>query len=377
MRSLNKPLIYVSLFAVALGLNSCKFFAKKETVVPMIASYPTAVISKGDVTVNTEYAAEVIASKAIDVSSRATGYIAQILVNEGSKVKKGQTIIKIDDKDYRQRVNAAKAAVAAAKSAESNAKLEVEKVTPLVEKNIISKFQLDAAVIALESARAQLAQAEAQLSDAQISLSYTNIQSPVNGVISTISIYQGSLISVGEKVTHVAEDGDAIAYFAFDEKQLLYFVENIQGKDLYEKIASLPPVEFVLADGKVYEHKGKLEVASGTINSTTGSIQLKGEFPNPLGAIRSGASGSVRLPVDIKGTLLVPQKATFEVQDHVMVYVYNPQDSTLQSKSLTIRDNSGDYYAVESGVSEGDIILYEGITKVRDGMKIISQPIAQ
>lgn len=363
------------LFAVLFGLTSCKFFKNGETTqAVMIPSFPTVVLEKGTIVVNTDYPAEVVSANDVEVRSRATGYVTKLYVEEGSVLKKGQTILKIDDRDYIQRVMAAEAAVNNANSAVNNAKLEVEKITPLVEKNIVSEFQLKTAKTNLASAEAGLEQARAQYNDAKIALSYTLVTSPVDGVMGTTSFYEGNLVNVGTLITSVAKKGDVYANFAFDEKKLLGFNNSIEGKDFHDRISKIPAVEFVMADGSVYSYKGKLEVTSGLINKNTGSIQLRGVFPNPDNSLRSGSSGIVRFPVEFKDVILVPQKATFELQDKNMVYVFNAKDSTITAKSINIASSTNDTYAVVGGVNDGDIILFEGITKVREGMKIISTP---
>lgn len=368
--------VVVLLFSMPVLCGSCGVFNKKEVLVAPVPAFPTIVLQTGNTIVNADYAVEIESQKMIEIRSRANGYISKMYVKEGSKVKKGERIALIDPSECQQRVNMFQAAVTAAYATVSNAKLEVEKLTPLVDKNIISAYQLTAANSNYDAAKASLAQVQAQLKDAQIQLSYTTITSPASGIISNINVFEGTLISPGSLITNIAENGDVFAYFSFDEKKVLDIMNNIEGKDIYEKIDNLPLVDLVLADGSIYPVKGKLEVASAIINNATGSITLKGVFKNPDMIIRAGSTGKVRIPTQYNDMLLIPQKATFELQDKKLVYLYNPKDSTILSKTIVVESQDDKNYIVKPmDVKAGDIILYEGIEKVRDGFKIISQDV--
>lgn len=370
MNNRKKTLFYgMALSVLAVSLSSCGWFSEKEAPAQAAPVMPVVKVGTGDLSSYADFATEIESRNVAEIRSQATGYVDKILVREGSRVKRGETILKINDQEYRQRAEAAQAAVEAANASLSNARLEVDKMTPLVEKNIISKFQLETAQSNLKSAEAALSQARSQLNNARIQLSYTDIASPVDGVIGKIDLYPGSLLSAGGLVTTVASTGDVFAYFAFDEKKLLEMLREYPGKNLYDKVAGLPEAELVLADGSVYPYKGKVEVASGLINNKTGSIQLKAVFPNPDMTLHSGSTGRVRLPVHHEDVLLVPQKATFELQNKTLVYTV---DSTghVKSRNITVSGAADGYYAVSDGLKEGDVIVFEGISKLREGMPV-------
>lgn len=356
------------LMAAALPLiDSC---ASSDAPMQPLPEFPTMKVTRGDAVINTDFAAEIESRRVIEIRSRATGYVSDISVKEGSVVRKGQTIVQIDPDQYAQAVNMAQSMVLSARATVQNAELEIEKLTPLVDKNIISRFQLETAHSNLASAKAGLKQAEAGLQDARINLSYTTITSPVNGVIGKIGIYPGSLLQAGGFVTDVSESGDVFAYFAFDEKKLMELMGQKEGGNIYERVAELPPVEFIMVDGGVYPEKGRLEVASGLVNKGTGSIQLKGVFPNKAGVLRSGSTGTVRIPLHYENVLVIPQKATFELQDKKMVYVVGA-DSVVHSKKIDVTGQAGLDYTVGGGIDEGDVIVVEGIRRLREGMKIV------
>jgi len=323
------------------------------------AKYKVQVISRGDATVYTLFPVQIQSQDAIEIFPRATGYIQKIYVHEGDNVKKGSPILKIDDADYTQAVNSTKAVY-------DNAMLEVKKLQPLVEKDIISPFQL-------QTAESNVKAAQAAYENAKINLGYTLITSPVSGVIGRISLREGSLLTAGiaTPITDVASSGDVFAYFSFDEKFLLQFADSTPGT-LKQKVAKLPPVELVLANGQIYGHKGRVELGSSLIDPNTGSLQMKGVFPNPEALLRSGSTGTIRIPTFYKNSIIVPQKATFDIQDKKMIFTVD-STNTVHATNIKVSNNTSENFIVSSGLSEGDKIVLDGIGKVKDGDKIDAQ----
>lgn len=310
----------------------------------------------------------------VDIRPRVSGYIDKICVNEGSPVTKGEVLFLINQDDLRENLNSAKANVDAAQAKVENALLEVRKLTPLVEKDIISPFELENANSNLQAARANLDYAKSQQKNAEIDLAYARITSPVSGVVGRIVVREGTLVGPTntDPLTTVSGNGDVSAYFSVDERSIQVLAREIPGNSLQEKISKMPQLQLVLADGSVYEYTGRPEVASGLIDMTTGSMQLKAVFPNPQGALRTGSSGVVRIPATLHGVVLVPQKATFELQDKRMVYAVD-SSGTIRSQKVITGGSSGPFFVVGEGLKRGDKILFEGIDKVRENQVIIPQ----
>lgn len=331
-------------------------------------SYPVITLDTASATISTDYAAEIKSGTVVDIRPRVSGYIDKILVQEGSHVTMGQAIFQISQEDLIEQYNAAKANADAAKAKMDNAALEVHKLTPLVEKGIISQYELDNAKSNLEAAQASLKASISQAKNAEISLGYATITSPVSGVVGRIIVRQGTLVSptTQDPLTTVSGDGDVSAYFSIDENTILDMAETLQGKNLGEKITKFPTVNLLLSNGIQYDHNGRLELASGLVDMTTGSYQVKGVFSNPKGELRSGSSGVVRISQTMHGIILVPQKATFELQDRKMAYVLDA-DNKVSSVALTIEGNSGESYVVSQGVKVGDRLVLEGIDFIKEG----------
>lgn len=346
---------------------SCKSKTETPQAPP---AYKTAVLDTTTAVVYSEYSAVLQSESVVEIRPRISGYLTKIAVKEGQWVAKGTPLFKIDDADFVQKVNSAKAGIQSAIATRDNAQLEVNKLTPLVEAGIISPFELETKKGNLQAAAAALSQAEALYEDAKINLGYTNITAPISGVLGRIVVREGSLVSQSnnEPLTTISGDGNVNAYFSFDEKRLAPLrqkkFQNGQHNPVGKSI-----IELQLADGTIYQYKGKLESASGIIDRTTGSIQLKVVFPNPDNAILSGSSGVVRIPATYSGCITVPQSATYELQDKIMVYVVN-EDNTVSRKTINIEGTSGKEYVVSSGVAAGDRIVLEGADKLKDGVVI-------
>jgi len=323
------------------------------------AKYKVEVVNRADATVYTLFPVQIQSENAIEIYPRATGYIQKIYVREGDNVKKGSPILKINDADYLQTVNSTKAAY-------DNAQLEVTKLQPLVEKGIISPFQL-------QTAQSNVQAAKAAYENAKINLGYTLITSPVSGVIGRISLREGSLLTGGitTPITAVASNGDVFAYFSFDEKLLLQFAGDNARMSLMQKVAKLPPAELALANGQIYERKGKIELGSSLIDPTTGSLQMKGVFPNPDALLRSGSTGTIRIPTIYKNVIIAPQKATYDIQDKKMIFTVDSAN-IVHATNITVFNNTGDNYIVASGLNDGDKIVLDGVGKIKDGDKIVT-----
>lgn len=347
--------LFLSFLIIGSFLSCQSHKADKEKKGP--SKYNVVQITRGDATVYTNFATQIESENTVDIYSRANGYIERIYVKEGDNVRKGSPILKISDADYRQTVNSTRAVY-------DNAQLEVKKLQPLVDKGIISPYQL-------QTAQSNLRAAKAAYENARINLGYTVIKSPVSGVVGRIALKPGSLVTAGlaDPITTVASSGDVFAYFSFDEKKLLQLCDSTPGT-LKQKVAKLLPVELILANGQKYEYKGKLQLGSSIVDQTTGSLQMKAVFPNPLALLHTGTSGTISVPTLYKNVVLVPQKATYEIQDKKMVFVVNPQ-GIIRATNITVLNATSDMYVVKDGVTVGDKIVVDGLNRLKDGDKII------
>jgi membrane fusion protein (multidrug efflux system) len=301
------------------------------------------------------------------------GFVEKIYVDEGSLVKKGQLLFKINAPQYEQDVRTAEAGIKTAGADVNMASLQVNKVKPLVEKDIISHYELDAAEFTLQSKQAALAQAKAALVNAQVNLGYTTITSPVDGVIGSLPYKLGSLVTgtTADPLTTVYNTATVYAYFAMNEKQLLGFSRDSANVSSFRsKLNNIPQVTLILSDGTIYEYKGKVETVNGLINTNTGSANFRAAFANPRGLLRSGGSATVRIPQVLKSAIIVPQNVTYELQDKRFVYLIDSKNK-IKNVAITVMDNTpGQFYIVTSGLKAGDRIIAEGANNLKDDTEI-------
>lgn len=303
---------------------------------------------------NSAYPATIKGQQDIEIRARVSGYITKLCVDEGAVVHKGQPLFLIDAVPYQKAVQAAEAAVEVAKANVATTQLTVDSKTELHAQNIISDYDLQTAKNSLASAKAALAQAEAQLASAHNDLSYTTITSPSDGVVGTIPFRVGSLVgtTTQEPLTVVSDINKMFVYFSMNEKQLLALTRQKDGS-VNSMIGAMPEVQLQLADGTMYPAKGKIETLSGVIDLSTGAVQMRATFPNAQRLLRSGGTGTVLIPSVLDSALLIPQSATYEVQDKKFVYVLGDSSKVKNTEITVFPLDNGKQYVVTSGLKPG------------------------
>jgi membrane fusion protein (multidrug efflux system) len=355
---------------IALFIYSCSS-SPAAPPPPPPPSLPVATIVTGTDTTYQEYPASVEGTVNVEVRPQVSGALDKVFVDEGSFVKAGQPLFKINDQPYRASLNNALASLHATESAAANAQLEVDKLTPLVQNKVVSDYQLKTAKATYEVAKANIEQAKANVSTAQINLGYTLIKAPVSGYIGRLIKKQGSLVAPAdaEALTQLSDVHDVHVYFSLSEKDFVSFKEQYPGATLKDKLKQLPSVSLLLADNSAYTKQGKIDMIDGQFDKTTGAITLRASFENPQGLLRSGNTGKVRLSLQHKDALIVPQSATIEMQDKVFVFAV-ADSNKVKKQAITIIGKSGNNYLVKDGVKAGDQIVLSGIDHLQEGMVI-------
>ncbi|WP_306350176.1 efflux RND transporter periplasmic adaptor subunit [Flavobacterium sp. '19STA2R22 D10 B1'] len=299
----------------------------------------------------------------VDIKAQVSGYLEAIYVKEGDYVNKGQSLFKIKGDVFAEQVNNSRAAYKNALANLANAKLEIEKIKPLVEGKVFSEMQLKTAQANYEAAEAQVAQAKALLGSSQLNADFSLIKAPVSGYISRIPNRIGNLVTPTDAVplTILSEIDNVFVYFSLSESDYLTFIKDIKSNST---------VSLILADNSLYEHKGTLEVASGNIDRSTGTIALKAIFPNPKKYLRSGGSARIVLNNSLSSVITVPMASVKDIQDKFFVYVLN-KDNKVAMVPIEIAGNSGSNYFVKSGVKAGDKIALNNIDALYDGSEVV------
>lgn len=362
--------IYSTLKLMSLMLLSALLLSCKEKTVKMpTPEYAVMSIEEEAVVVKNSFPAVISGSQDAEVRSNVPGIIIKKHINKGDVVKKGELLIEIDHAPYLADYNMALANVNAAEVDVETAELTSANKTNLFEKGIISEYEKKLAANQLLAAKAKLEQAKAKLETAKINLEYSYIRSPYDGVVGNVPFSVGTLVgpSTQTPLTIVSQIDRVDVNFSINEKLMLYYTSKGGVNDILKYI---PEVELRLADGTMYEHKGKVKNVSGSIDTQSGAAKMTAGFPNPSKILRSGATATIYIPREIYNARLVPQTATFEMQDKKFVYVLN--DSITEMREIKVDNlNYEQNYIVTEGLETGEVILIEGVgSSVKNGMKI-------
>ncbi len=331
--------------------------------------YQTMVVGQKDMTLDRQYSARLTGRQIVEVRPQVSGCITRILTGEGEAVRKGQTLFVIDQVPYRA---ALEVAVAARKSAEARlatARMNYENETKLKEGQVVSDVSVETMRNALLEAEAALAQARAQEVNARNNLSYTEVKSPVSGVASMIPWHVGSLVSssISEPLVTVADDSEMYVYFSIGENQALDLIS--QYGSIAEFMSNAPAVSLRLNNGQEYDEQGRISAVSGTVDAQTGAVTLRATFPNASGLLHHGGSATVVVPTHRTDCIVIPQEATYELQNRM--FVYRVVDGKTKATAVTLYpQNNGREYIVEEGLSLGDTIIAEGAGLLREGIDV-------
>ncbi|RZJ68072.1 MAG: efflux RND transporter periplasmic adaptor subunit [Flavobacterium sp.] len=351
----------IAIITSAILFTSC---GKKEEQAQQPAGpmpFPVEKVTKQDATVFQEYTANLEGRQNVEIRPKVNGFIQKIYVDEGQQVRKGQLLFKIETNTLNQDASAAKANVNAAQ-------VEVDRLKPLVDRKIISEVQL-------ETAKAKLAQAKSAYGSIAANIGYGTIVSPVDGFVGSLPFKEGTLASMTsvDPLTTVSDTRVMRAYFSLNEKQMIEFAKTFKGESLAAKLKNVPQVSLLLADNSEYDVKGNIETINGQADPETGTTQFRAEFNNPEAVLRSGGTGIVRIPVVTKNVILVPQNAVLDMQGKQTIYVVG-EGNKVKSRIITTSGVSGLNFIVTDGLKEGETVVVEGASKMKDDMQIVPQP---
>ena len=357
--------------ATTMMMNSCGSKGGQQAM--EAPSLQVMTVTESDNATESSLPATIKGKTDIDIRPQVSGFITKVHVDEGQQVSKGQVLFTLDQVQYQAAVDQANAAVAAAQTNVANCQLTANNKKSLYDKNIISQYEWQTAENALQSAKAQLAQANAALVNARKNLAYTTVTAPCNGVVGKIPNREGSLAgpSSVEPLTTVSDISSVYAYFSLPESKILELT-NAGSQSLQKAISMMPEVQLRLADGSMYPQTGKIATISGVIDKTTGAASVRALFPNANGYLRSGSTGNIVIPSKSENVIVIPQKATYELQDRVFVFVVGDSNKVASAPVTVTRNNDGKTYVVNSGLTAGQRIVTEGVgsSSVRDGMVI-------
>ncbi|HTF30542.1 MAG TPA: efflux RND transporter periplasmic adaptor subunit [Flavitalea sp.] len=341
---MKRIVVFTSLFAL-LCQTSC--ISKKE-VKEEAGKFTVTSPLRIDTSLTREFVSQIRSVRNIEIRAQEKGYLQNIYVDEGQFVKAGQLLFRIMPKIYEAELLKAEAE---AKSAE----IELLNTKTLVDKNVVSKNEQTMAEAKLDHAKAEMALAK-------LHLSFTEIRAPFDGTIDRIPLKLGSLIDEGELLTSLSDNSQMFAYFNVSEPEYLDYQTNTKGRGNSK-------VGLLLANNHPLQYKGEVEIIESEFDNKTGNIAFRARFPNPDKLLKNGETGKVLMTIPLKDALVIPQKATYEIQDKVYVFMVD-KNKVVRSRNITIAGQMPDLYVVGSGITENDRILLEGVQKTKDDDKI-------
>ncbi|WP_261513092.1 efflux RND transporter periplasmic adaptor subunit [Chryseobacterium paludis] len=337
--------------ASGIALSTLLLFAscnKKKEEKEEVTTYPITSPVKMDTVINKDYVTQIQSVKNIEIRAQEKGFLEKIYVDEGQYVHAGQTLFRIMPQLYQAELMKSKAEV-------EQANIELRNASTLANNNIVSKNEK-------AMAKAKLDAANAEMKLAQIHLSFTDIKAPYSGIINRIPLKLGSLIDEGDLLTSLSDNTNVYTYFNVSEPEYLNYQMHAADRGSKE-------VTLIMANGDALPQKGEIQTIEGEFDNETGNIAFRAKFPNPDKLLRNGETGKVRMTLPLRNALIIPQKATYEIQDQKYVFVVG-KDGVLKSKNIKVAYELPDLYVVASGLSEGDKFLLEGVQKVKDDQKV-------
>lgn len=353
--------------AVAFVLAGCGPKAVQKTDL----NYKLMEISLQDRNLEKNYSSRIEGKQDIAIYPQISGFITEVCVEEGQKVKKGQTLFIIDQVPYKAALNTAIANVKVAESSLATAELTYNSKKELFSKNVVSQYDLSLAENNYLSAKAQLAQMEAQKINAENNLSYTVVKSPSDGVVGVLPYKVGALVSasIPNPLTTVSDNSEMYVYFSMNENQMLQLYREYGTKE--NAIRKMPAVKLQLNDRSIYGYDGHIATISGVLDRSTGSVSVKAVFPNPDGLLISGGTGNVIFPSLREDCIVIPKVATYEIQEKI--FAFKVVDGIAKATEVKVIPASGQEYIVESGLSVGDFIVAEGAGLLKNGTRVLPE----
>lgn len=367
--SLMEKMTHSSLFfGFALAFMLCCCGQSQQEDSPQ-AIYETSIVKPESRTLESFYPTTIQGRQDVDVFAQITGKIVKVCVTEGQTVKKGQTLFVIDPVPFQAAYNTAKANVNEARARLATARMNYQANQKLYDSKIIGRVEYRTTPNALAQAQAVLEQRLAELQSAGNNLTYTKVVSPSDGVVGTLPYHAGSLVSASmqQPLTRVSDNQEVWAFFTMNETQFLSLMEQYGSKE--KALAAMPDVTLQLSNGKKYSVPGRITNISGLIDQTTGSVTLKAVFRNSKGMLYSGFTGNVCIPSVNKRSIVVPQSATYEMQDKRFIYKV-VGGKAIATPIIVLPISNGKEFIVTSGLKPGDMIVSGGIANIKDGMEI-------
>lgn len=333
-------------------------------------------VQPGSVALSTELPGRLEASRVAQVRARATGIVQRRLFTEGSDVKAGQVLYRLDAAPYEAAVASAKATQARAEASLAQAAATLERNRPLAEARAISQADWVATQSAHKQAVAELAAARAAVKTATINLGYATVTAPISGRIGRSLVSEGALVSATEatQLATVQQTHPMYVNFTQSASEALRLRKAFESGALQRAGAGATPVDVVLDDGSAYPQKGRLLFSDLTVDSTSGQVTLRAEIPNPQGVLLPGLYVKVRLSqAQSSQAVLLPQQAVTRGAAGDSVLVLGEGDVPAQ-RTVKVASGQGNQWVVLDGLKPGERVVVDGFQKIRPKSAVTPVP---
>ena len=363
------------LFSLMLLIVSCGEKDKKVAPPPTI---PVVEVTKQDVPVTIDFVGQIYGEVDIPIRARVQGFLEGIHFREGNVVEKGQLLYTIDQQEYRTQVARQMSALAEAQTTFAKAESDLNRIKPLAEINAVSQSDLDAAQAEYDAALAYVDAAQANVDLANIQLGYCFVKSPIKGLIGKTKAKVGEFVGQSPNpviLNTVSIIGQVRVEFFLTESNYLKLAKEInkrQSEGDTTKPRQNAKLDLILSDGSVHPYEGRVDFINREVDEETGSLLVQASFENPDKILRPGQFARVRVEISEEDALLVPQRCLSEMQGQYSLTMVDDSNRVV-IRQVETGSNYKDFTIIRSGVSEGDLVVLEGLQKVRAGMKIDPQ----
>jgi membrane fusion protein (multidrug efflux system) len=328
-----------------------------------------AQVVQKDVPVVSEWIGSLDGSVNADIRPKVEGYLLRQFYKEGQFVHAKDPLFEIDPRQFRAAFEQAQGALGQAEAALEKAHRDVERFTPLAAERAVSQQELDDALSAERNARAGVAAAQAAVEQAGLNLAWTKITSPIEGVAGLAKAQVGDLVSPQTVMTTVSTVDPIRVTYGISEREYLRFADRVN-RPSYATTEQGLPLELILDDGSLYPRKGKASLFDREVDPRTGTMTIKGFFPNPKHILRPGQYAKVRAALAVKtGALLVPQRAVMELQGGYRVGVVGA-DSKAEIRAVVPGERVEDLWVIDKGLKPGETVIVTGLQYVRPGASV-------
>jgi membrane fusion protein, multidrug efflux system len=354
------------LLAAGLTLCGCKKAAPPQMPPPVVQ---VVTLTAENAPASAEFIGQLDSPQNVEVRARVEGFVDKILFAEGTEVKEGDPLFKLDDAPYQEQLAAANGQLAEARAALNKYQKDVARLAPLAEKRAVPQQDLDNAVASVDVGKAGVLSAQAKVQSAQLDVGYCDLRAPVTGLIGATSVQIGELVGKGEPTLLATISKLDPIWFYCNVSEVSYLRAEAETRRLGTRVENLP-VTLVLADGSKLPDQGKFVFIDRAVDPKTGTLRVRAEFANPSKTLRPGMFGRIIADLGVRpDSILVPERAVVELQGKNFIWVISP-DNKASQRPVIVGRQIGEKLLITEGLKPGERIVVEGLQKVRDGAPV-------